>query len=255
MADEQNAWFNKLESIIALAPYQGNNLIRIFDIRGENTDIDTATTPEDVISQGGLQYYPAVGAETTIVSSSAEDTLTTGTGAWYVTVTGLLDGWIEASETVEMNGTNAVTLTNQFKRINKMEIGQCGSNNLNVGTIQAKHGANVLSEIQFQHGVSQNAVYTVPAGYTGYIFYFSGGVSDDQSGQYADFHLYKRSNEAPVTGWQVVFDNIIIQGNPQEANIHGVTVRPGDDIVVRIVVVSSNDIRVFADIGFMLIPD
>lgn len=222
-------------------------------IVGENIDIDTATTPEDVWSPGGKVYLPSDVATTTIVSSSSED-LDLQTGAYEVYVEGLIGGFVSASEVVTLNGTNAVTLSNGYMRINRAYVGQCGSAETNVGTIQIKHGANVLSEIQAGHGETQNAVYTVPVGYKGFLKKFSVGVSDDQSGQYADAHLLVRSNVAPITGWRTVRDNIVISGNLYHVDIPEYTalVRAGDDIVVRVFVVSSNDVRVYAEFGLHL---
>lgn len=244
----------------AITPYATTSNIRMVTIGGENMTVDATVSPEDVISQGGLQYYPSDVATTTIVSDSTEDTNTTGTGAWFVYVNGLTTDYVEVTETATMNGTNAVTLSNEYLRINEVHVGICGSTGSNVGTIQIKHGANVLAEIQADgHGRMQNAVYTVPAGYTGWLYYTRFAMSFDITKQitdaYADVHLYKRSNLTPVTGWQAVTDDIVKMGSAFELYITGEPVRTGDDIRINVELTDVANLRVTGYFKLMLIPD
>lgn len=260
MADEQNAYLNDLQRRIALANYQTNAKIRMVMVAGENMAVDATVSSEDVISQGGLQYYPSAGAATTVVSTSSEDTLTTGTGAFEVYIEGLIDGYVEASEVVTMTGLTPANCANDYLRINNVYVGECGIAGSNVGTIQIKHGANVLSEIQADgHGRVQNAVYTVPAGYTGYITATRFGMSFDITKQitdaYADCHLYKRSNLAPVLGWQAIADDIVKMGAEFHIAIIGETVRAGDDIRINVEQTDIANLRVTGYFWLMLIPD
>lgn len=129
-----------------------------------NPDIDTATTPEFVWSQGGVFTFPAAAGATAIVSASANDTAA-GTGARTVTVTGLDANYLQVVETVTMNGITPVNLTAQMLRINKLEVASAGSTGINAGAITISIGGTTVSAIPANKGISQTGVFTVPADY------------------------------------------------------------------------------------------
>jgi hypothetical protein len=129
-----------------------------------NPDVDTATVPEFVWSQGGVFTFPAAAGATAIVSTSANDAAA-GTGARTVTVTGLDANYMTVAETVTLNGTTPVNLTAQMLRINKLEVATAGSSQVNAGAITISIGGTVVSAIPADKGVSQTGVYTVPADY------------------------------------------------------------------------------------------
>lgn len=129
-----------------------------------NPDVDTATVPEFVWGQGGVFTFPAAAAATTIVSGNAADA-SAGTGARTVTVTGLDANYFEVVETVTMNGTTPVNLTAQLLRVNKLEVVSAGSGQVNTGIITISIGGTVVSSIPASKGISQTAVFTVPADY------------------------------------------------------------------------------------------
>lgn len=128
---------------------------------GQNADIDTAAA-EDVWSVGGLIPFPSAAAVTTIVSSSTADD-DGGTGANTVYIDGIDNNGYFLSETVTMNGISAVTLTNQFRHVNRMYAVVSGSGLTNAGIIQVKHGSTVLCEIPASVGQSQTTGYVLPA--------------------------------------------------------------------------------------------
>ncbi len=128
---------------------------------GENPNIAIAGTPADVWDAGGVYTFPLAAAATTIVSDDTNDD-DGGTGANTVTVIGQIAGNVETEETVTMNGTDAVTLTNSFLRVYRAFVATVGSNNTNVGNIQVKHGATVLAQISADEGQTLMAVYTIP---------------------------------------------------------------------------------------------
>lgn len=135
-------------------------------VNGYNADIDQ--TREDVWSAGGTYAFPAAAAATTIESSSSSDAAA-GTGARTVYVDGLLAGYVPGSETATLNGTNAVTLTNQYLRINKLYVLTVGSGGKSAGTISVKQSSTVIGSIETGLGESRTAVYTTPAGVTGWV--------------------------------------------------------------------------------------
>lgn len=129
---------------------------------GQNLDIDTTTDPEDVWSYGGLIPFPSTGAVTTIVSDSTDDD-NGGIGANTVIVDGIQSDGYRLMETVTLNGTSAVTLSNQFRHVNRAYAVASGSNKTNVGTIQIKHGATVIGEIPSALGQTMTSGYVLPA--------------------------------------------------------------------------------------------
>lgn len=70
-----------------------------------------------------------------ITSSSADDKMTTGTGAWTATVYGLDSGWNLLQETVELNGTTIVTTVNKFRRVFEIIVQTTGTGLQNAGDL------------------------------------------------------------------------------------------------------------------------
>jgi len=145
-----------------------------FDKFGRNPDIDTTTDPEDIWNGSGVYTgQPTGSAETMeIFSSVAADTNTTGTGAWTVKVTDLLDG--SGNEmpdiTVNLAGTTPVSLGAQtYNRTARIEVLTAGTGGSNVGTLTLRHTtttANIFAVMPI--GVNKTAImaHTVPLGKT-----------------------------------------------------------------------------------------
>jgi hypothetical protein len=94
-----------------------------------------------------------------LVSTSASDTMD-------VLVSGLDASYNEISETVTLTGTVAVTTSASFLRVNSAIIlsGQ------NAGEISISNGGTTYAFIGPNLGTTQACIYTVPAGYSLYIF-------------------------------------------------------------------------------------
>jgi hypothetical protein len=99
-----------------------------------------------------------------IVSSSASDT-SAGSGARTILITGVDDAFAAVSETVTMNGTAAVSLANQYMRINTAEVATAGTSQINAGTITIRiSGAGATQNvIMGSQGSLNQFFYTVPA--------------------------------------------------------------------------------------------
>lgn len=156
-------------SMVSHGMIPGHSLVSKF---GLNDDLDT--TEETIWEAGGLFDPSAVtGAETlNIVSTSTADTNTTGTGAWLVAIFGLDEDYNEISElTTALNGTTTVTSTNQYRAVNRVAVAYSGTNNANVGTltfIQDTSGIK-LAEVKPEESITEQLIYTVPAGKTAYL--------------------------------------------------------------------------------------
>ena len=110
---------------------------KIIKRMGRNPDIDIATVPEVLWGKGGLNIWPAAAAATEAVSSAAADAAA-GTGARTVKVTGLDANWAVITETVILNGVTPVPMTNQFLRVQFMEVLTVGSGGVNAGNVQIR---------------------------------------------------------------------------------------------------------------------
>lgn len=76
-----------------------------------------------------------------ISSSSADDKMTTGTGAWEAEVYGLDANWNPISEVVELNGQTVVTTTKTFLRVFELVVQSAGTGLQNAGDLYViKHG-------------------------------------------------------------------------------------------------------------------
>ena len=135
---------------------------------GHNSDIDTAA--EETVWDGGGDYpwsslTSAQALE--IVSSDVNDTAA-GTGARTVEVQGLDSDYGVQTETVTLNGTTAVDLTNTYLRVFRLKVLTAGSGGENAGiiTLRLDGAGATVGQITAANNQSLMAVYTIPAGKT-----------------------------------------------------------------------------------------
>ena len=135
---------------------------------------------ETIWAEGGLYSYLSAATVLKVSSSSADDT-SAGTGARTVQLYGLDADYNEINETVTLNGQTAVNTTKEFLRINRMIVRSAGTGGSNAGVIYAGTGtvtagvpANVYASVNGINGSNQSlmALWTVPAGYTAYLFQY-----------------------------------------------------------------------------------
>jgi hypothetical protein len=135
--------------------------------------------------------FPAAPAVVTIVSDDAGDNLA-GTGATEYTVTGLIAGYIRATEVIPAHatdGTIAVSGSTEFLRINEVEVTDAGTAEQNLGNITIKSGTDIVSYIEEDTNKSIVPVYTVPAGETFYVKKVTGSGA---GGKNVHVHIFKR---------------------------------------------------------------
>lgn len=147
--------------------------VRSIIILGENLDIDSGTVPETIWEPGGLYVFPTQATTCTVVSSSAQDTVTTGTGAWYVLIEGLDSNYRELMETIVMNGTNTVTSSNKYFRINTARVVYSGTSKGNVGNITLTVDSKTVRYIAIGESIDHTAVFTVPLDHTFFPLVFN----------------------------------------------------------------------------------
>lgn len=117
------------------------------------------TSYETIWDDGGNYAYPTSAVTMSVVSASSSDTM-------QVLINGLDANYETISETVTLTGTSAVTTSASFLRINSAAI-LTGSN---VGDINISNGGTKYAFIGAEIGTTQSSVYTVPAGYSIYLF-------------------------------------------------------------------------------------
>ena len=138
-------------------------------VTGRNSDIDTASTPEDITEIGGVytgqpeSYTP----ETVTATSSSVNDTAAGTGARTIRIHGLKTSSSKEYETEDMTLLNGVpvTSTNTWWRVNKVEVLTAGSGGENDGviTISASITTSVVfAAIPAGYNQSQVCAYTVP---------------------------------------------------------------------------------------------
>ncbi len=132
----------------------GTGAVNIF---GFNRAVGTSF--ETVWNDGGTYAYPGSAVTMDVVSSSASDTM-------QVMVTGLDADYASIFDVVTLNGTGSVTTAKSFYRINSAVI-LTGSN---VGDITISNGGTTYGFIEATLGIMQACLYTVPAGFSLYLF-------------------------------------------------------------------------------------
>jgi len=115
--------------------------------------------------------FPTVAQQMTIVSASANDTLA-GTGVQKIMIHYLDNNYAVQTETVSMNGTTPVnTAATNILRINGVHSIQAGTLGRADGNIALTNTAQTITYafVLAGNNTARQAVYTVPAGVTGYI--------------------------------------------------------------------------------------
>jgi len=150
------------------------------------------------------------------------------------------------SETVTVSSSSTVTTTGEFKRVHSAYMHNGSA--VNVAAILIQKGGTTVAKISAGKGQTLMAVYTIPAGYTGYILK---GTCTCQSGADATGEMYVRlfgeesfnvghTFEVSGTGGEYTYDFAVPVKIPEKS-----------DIDVR-ATVRSNNARVTAAFDILL---
>jgi hypothetical protein len=155
---------------VARGQIVGHRAITVF---GFNPDVDT--TEVTVWPLPSIIPQPAAALQMSVSSTNANDTAE-GTGARTIVVQGLDGDHNEVTETVTLNGQNAVLTAASFLHINYMYVASAGSTKsaagdiyIGTGTVTAGVPATAYNIIKFNYNDTITGCYTVPAGHTAYV--------------------------------------------------------------------------------------
>lgn len=168
---------------------------------GENDNVGNGAF-EDIWPGGGI--YPFQTAATALrirAGGNPQDDSTLGgaTGALAVVVEGLDTNFNEITETIATLGALASLPTVAlFRRVNRAyvtDVGTYGGANVGPIEIETAPGAILQAVIVAAKGQTQQAIYTVPAGKTGFITRLRWFVEGNKD---ATVELYQRQNASDV---------------------------------------------------------
>ena len=221
---------------------------------GGNEDVDAA---EDIWREGGNWVPPTVAQLMTVVSNNAADT-SAGTGARTIRIEGLDSNWDFQTEDVTLNGTTAVDTTNTWHRVFRAYVLTAGSGEVNAGyiSVEAKTDVTTQAGIDSGRGQTEQAIYTIPAGKTGYLVrYYSSIRRNSPSGAQIDLDVKMRVDASQADAPVLVkhSNGVAIDGqNPYNHKFEGGIVCPEkSDVWLRIAGVS--DVNTAVDGGFDII--
>ena len=132
---------------------------------------------EGIGASAGILFPVLTGAESIeVLSSSASDTNTAGTGVRKIRVTYINTsyGLLESAD-INMNGTTPVTvMASGMLQLLWFEAVDWGSNAVAVGTITMRidGGGTTLSQITAGGNKSMDAIFMIPDNYTGYVHHW-----------------------------------------------------------------------------------
>lgn len=225
---------------------------------GRNTDIDTATAPEDLCDGGGVYTgFPVTGSAETleVFSSDANDTAA-GTGARTLRLFGLDANYVQITEDVTLNGVTPVTTTQTFWRMHRAQVLTAGSGGFNAGTITVRHStttANVFCVVPIGYSRSQMGGYTVPANHVAVLLslytsvqggttaHVDGALWTRDFGQAAGLMLSFTANNSVPNILPTLFGSLVFPGK--------------SDFIPRIVSSDTNNVEVASFIQFLVVPN
>jgi hypothetical protein len=208
---------------------------------GANFDIDQADDPESVWTGGGLYPWASLSSAQTIycISTSASDTAT-------LSIEGLDANYDEQTEIVTLTGATAVATTNTFIRVFRMTYDA-----ENVGDITARVTSGtgtVVAQIDAGYSQTLMAVYTIPAGFTGYLTTLDATIDGTKTCQVLMYHR--------LTGKPFRIAHVAESDGHYRYDFNAPLKLPAKtDVDIRVDQVSGNDARVTANFDIVLIKD
>ena len=140
---------------------------------------------EVAVFNGGLEYvYAASAAPMYVYAASGTNTTS------QITIEGLDADYNELSNIVTLNATTTVATSGSFIRVNRTFVSNDVPAEENVHVNNS--AGNLNSELEPNENQSLQAVYTIPAGYTGYLDQVAAGTATEVANKFIRVRLKTR---------------------------------------------------------------
>jgi hypothetical protein len=202
-----------IESITKMGQYEDFNLQVVrnqimghknVNINGYNTSVGATAIP--LWENSSAYVFPSTALTMSVVSSSALDT-----GGAKVQIVGLDANWDEISEVITLTGITPVTTTLKYLRINSVIMTAAASGQpSNAGIITVTNSGTVYGQINVGLGRSQMSIYSIPAGYTGYVRRINAWSGSTAVGtNWVVYNFFYQNNGLDISSAQVSFFQFI----------------------------------------------
>jgi hypothetical protein len=158
---------------------QGHEHVHKF---GFNTSVTTSAT---LVWNGGGDYtYPTSPAQLGVVGTSTTDNS-------QITIEGLDADYNKLSNVVTLNGTTTVTTSGSYLRAYRAYV---SDDNEPAGNVTITHSGSNIAIIRADEGQTLMATYTVPAGYTAYLYQLVLGGAAELANKFMTIRLRTRES-------------------------------------------------------------
>lgn len=217
---------------------------------GVNVTLDAVTAPEDVIGEGGLQYWAGTEDFIDVTSTDAADAVG-GTGCTAIRLEGLNADLKPTFENVPLNGLTIVSSLKKFYRINRAYGLTAGSGGVNAGDIQLHDGTGIMAMILTGRGQTTKATFTVPSGFGKLVVSaVRASLADSKTAHTASGALYTRSRGSGMWRQRQIFSFKDDSPAYLTEATEGFLVKAGDDIRMEIDNADANGLAIQA--GFTI---
>jgi hypothetical protein len=219
---------------------QGHKRVFKFGYNGEIQNLE-----ETIWDVGGLYAYPSSAVAMTATSSSGA----TDSGI-EVTIQGVDTNYAELSETVTLNASGTATTSGSFLRVYR---GFVSGSTASAGNITIANGGTTYAYVSAADQQTLMALWTVPAGYTAYLFQIDATAFTVQNNKVATIRMLTREVNG-VFRTQNKFD--LFEGSYHQDITCPQPIPEKTDIEFRAVADSSNaDLRVAATFDIIYIEN
>jgi hypothetical protein len=139
---------------------------------------------ETVWDGSNVYTYQSSGTATAVSTTDADDSAST------VRISGLDANFLPATDLITVDGSASA---NSYSRINRAIVVSANTSTTNSNSIEIRQGGEIAALITAGAGQTLMAVYTVPAGKTGYLHYFQGSIDKQKE---VIFRILARDNDA-----------------------------------------------------------
>jgi len=214
-----------------------------------NFDIDVASAPETIWSQGGTYPWSALTSAQILYCKSSNIADASGT----MTIQGLDANFAPLTEDVVLDATDptttAVATTNAFIRVFRIIYTSSTINAGNITLHTVNGSGTVVAQVPANYGSTLMGVYTIPAGYTGYLMGMSVTASSSDDAQFAVF-IREEGQAFRVVHVADVYQNTYKYEFQTPLRFPAKT-----DVDFRAIAVYSDNTRLSANFDIMLVDD